>query len=36
MTMPTGHAEAAPNWVLSGYITLSKQRKILVSDRILP
>ena len=33
MTMATGHAEAAPNWVLSGYIILSKQRKILVSGR---
>ena len=36
MTMATGHAEAAPNWVLSGYITLSKQLKILVSDRFSP
>ncbi len=36
MAIATGHAEAAPNWVLSSYITLSKQLKILVSDRISP
>ena len=36
MTMATGHAEAVPNRVLSGYITLSKQRKILVSGRFSP
>ena len=36
MTMATGHAEAVLNRVLSGYIILSKQLKILVSDRISP
>ena len=36
MAIATGHTEAAPNWVLSGYITLSKQLKILVSDRFSP
>ena len=30
MAIATGHAEAAPNWVLSGYITLSKMIRTLM------